>query len=142
MLKGISPLLSGELLKILCEMGHGDELVVGDGNFPAASHAKRLVALPGVGAVPLLDAILPLFPLDTFVQAPVCMMRVAEGDSYVPWIQQEFRRRIGGVGVQLLTREEFYERTARAYCVIATGERARYANLILKKGILEAPDED
>ena len=105
MLKNISPILSPELLKILMEMGHGDEIVIGDGNFPAASIAQRLVRLDGHGVPEILDAILRLMPLDTYVDAPVALMD--NGD-----------------------------RAKKAYAVIATGETAIYANVILKKGVV------
>ena len=84
MLKGIPNILSPELLKILMEMGHGDELVIADGNFPAASHAQRLVRCDGQPAPPLLDAVLQLFPLDTFVKHPAALMAVVPGDDYHP----------------------------------------------------------
>ena len=91
MLKGISPILSPELLKILMEMGHGDEIVIGDGNFPAASIAQRLVRLDGHGVPEILDAILALMPLDTYVEAPVGLMQVVPGDDVVPEIWEEYR---------------------------------------------------
>lgn len=92
MLKGLPAILSPELLKILCEMGHGDELVIGDGNFPAASCAQRLVRLDGHGVCEILDAILRVFPLDTYVAAPVALMQVSPGDDYKPEIWPEYRR--------------------------------------------------
>ena len=92
MLKGISPIVSPELIKILMEMGHGDEIVIGDGNFPAASVAKRLVRLAGHGVNEVLDAVLPLFPLDTYVEAPVSLMQVMPGDDVVPVIWDEYRK--------------------------------------------------
>ena len=92
MLKGIPRILSPELLKILMEMGHGDEIVIGDGNFPAASNAKRLVRMDGHGVPEILDAILQLFPLDSYVDAPVALMQVTPGDPIVPVIWDEYRR--------------------------------------------------
>ena len=89
MLKNIPAVLSPELLKILMEMGHGDELVIGDGNFPAASNARRLVRLDGHGVPEILDAILTLFPLDTYVEAPVALMAVTPGDPTVPAIWED-----------------------------------------------------
>ncbi|MEG2950787.1 MAG: RbsD/FucU domain-containing protein, partial [Clostridia bacterium] len=93
MLKGISPLLSPELLKILAEMGHGDELVLGDCNFPAETMGKRCVRADGHKSAELVDAILQLLPLDTFVQAPVTLMQVpAGGLAADPPIWQDFER--------------------------------------------------
>ncbi len=139
MLKGISPILSPELLKVLMEMGHGDELVIGDGNFPAASMGKRLVRLDGHGVPAILDAIVQLFPLDTFVERPVALMQVAPGDE-MPSIWEEYRRIIakyeGEVQVEEVERFAFYDRAREAYCCVATGESALYANIILKKGVV------
>ena len=140
MLKGISPVLSPELIKILMEMGHGDELVIGDGNFPAASMAKRLVRLDGHGVPEILDAIMQLFPLDTFVERPVGLMQVVPGDDTVPVIWEDYKRIIakyeGEVGIEEVERFAFYDRARAAYCCVATGERALYANIILKKGVV------
>ncbi len=140
MLKGISPVLSPELLKILMEMGHGDELVIGDGNFPAASMAQRLVRLDGHGVPAVLDAIMQLFPLDTFVERPVGLMQVTPGDDTVPVIWEDYKRIIskyeGDVRIEEIERFAFYDRARKAYCCVATGERALYANIILKKGVV------
>ena len=141
MLKGISNLLTPELLKILMEMGHGDEIVIADGNFPAASHAQRLVRCDGHGVPPVLDAILQLFPLDTFVKQPVVLMAVVPGDNYTPeiWpvyrqIVQKHDRQAGDF--ETVERHAFYERARKAHAIVATGEMARYANVILKKGLI------
>jgi L-fucose mutarotase len=141
LLKGIPQILSPELLKILMEMGHGDEIILGDGNFPAASNAQRLVRCDGHGVPELLDAILKLFPLDTFVEKPVSLMGVVPGDKYVPEIWKTYSEIIEkydgrAKNFEFIERFEFYERTKKAYAVIATGESARYANIILKKGII------
>jgi L-fucose mutarotase len=140
MLIGIPPVLSPELLKVLMELGHGDEIVLADGNFPAASIAQRLVRLDGHGIPLVLDAIMQLFPLDYYVEKPVAFMAVSPGDPYRPVIQQTYReiirRYVGGAGIEEITRFTFYERAKYAYAVVATGERARYANIILKKGIV------
>lgn len=140
MLKGISKVLSPELLKILMEMGHGDELVIGDGNFPAASTGKRVVRLDGHGVPEVLSAILKLFPLDTYVPAPVALMGVVPGDPVVPVIWDEYKRIVselnGTVPFEFVERFEFYERAKQAYAVVATGESALYANIILKKGVV------
>ena len=141
MLKGIPNILSPELLKIMMEMGHGDELVLADGNFPSASMAQRLVRADGHGVSELLDAILQFYPLDTFVESPVALMQVVPGDDTVPEIWNRFREIIqsragDGVGVEEVERFAFYDRARQAYSVVATGESALYANLILKKGVV------
>jgi L-fucose mutarotase len=142
MLKGISSLISPELLKILMEMGHADELVIGDGNFPAASVAKRLVRADGLRVPQLLDGILQLFPLDTYVERPVGLMAVVSGDPYQPVIWDEYLKIIqkhepGFKGFEKIERFAFYERAKQAYAVLATGEAALYANIILKKGVVK-----
>jgi len=141
MLKGIPSILSPELLKILMEMGHGDEIVIGDGNFPAASHAQRLVRCDGHGVPEVLEAILKLFPLDTFVEKPVALMAKVPGDNYEPVIWETYKSIVRSfderaADFEFVERFQFYERTRKAYAVIATGETARYANIILKKGII------
>ena len=141
MLKGISPILPPELLKILAEMGHGDEIVIGDCNFPAQSMGKRCVRCDGLRATELLDAIMQLFPLDTFVDAPITLMAVQpgvlEGD---PPVWKEYRDIIDkyepGFKMQQIERFDFYDRAKNAYATVATTERAFYACLILKKGCL------
>lgn len=141
MLKGIPKIIPPELLKILDEMGHGDEIVLGDGNFPAVSMGQRVVRCDGSGMPELLDAILQLFPLDTFVPKPVGLMQVVPGDPYKPEIWERYREILAAHGqadpVETIERFAFYERTRKAYAVVATGEMARYANVILKKGIIE-----
>jgi len=138
MLKGIPSILSPELLKILMEMGHGDELVIGDGNFPAASNAQRLIRCDGHGVPALLDAILTLMPLDTYVDAPVALMETTRGDPR-PVIWEEYQRILAThhkVKIETVERFAFYERAKQAYAIIATGETALYANIILKKGVV------
>ena len=141
MLKGISPIISPELLKILMEMGHGDEICIGDGNFPAASIAQRLVRLDGHGVTEILDAILQLMPLDTYVDAPVSVMAITPGDPVVPVIWDEYKRvikeREGDKKIQEVERYAFYEKARSCYAVVATGETALYANIILKKGVVK-----
>ena len=141
MLKGIPSILSPDLLKILMEMGHGDEIVLADGNFPAASHAQRLIRCDGHAIPDLLDAILKFFPLDTYADHAVALMEVVPGDPVVPVIWDEYRDLIHKHDPQAgelkqVERFAFYERAKQAYAVIATGERALYANLILKKGVV------
>jgi len=147
MLNNIPPILSPELLKILCEMGHGDTIVLADGNFPAVSVAgangAKLARCDGLGVPELLRAILSLFPLDTFVDAPVTLMGVASGQSQVEvpiWdtyhaIVAEYDER-GRGAFRTVDRFAFYDEAKQAYAVVATGESARYANVILKKGVV------
>ena len=141
MLKGISPIISPELLKILMEMGHGDEICIGDGNFPAASMAQRLVRLDGHGVTEVLDAILQLMPLDTYVEAPVSLMQVVPGDPVVPTIWDEYKevikKREGDKKIENIERFAFYEKAKKCYAVVATSESAIYANIILKKGVVK-----
>ncbi len=140
MLKNISPVLSPNLLKILMEMGHGDEIVIGDGNFPAASVAKRLIRLDGHGVNEILDAVLKLMPLDTYVEAPVGLMDNGDPENR-PRIWGEYEKTIkateGDKNIELNERFAFYERAKKAYAVVATGETAIYANIILKKGVVQ-----
>lgn len=141
MLKGISPVLSPELLKTIAEMGHGDELVIGDCNFPAASLGKRCIRADGHSVKTILDAILQLFPLDTFVEAPVTLMQVVPGTMQgEPPIWQEFRQIVDrhqpDVKFQTMDRFKFYEQTKNAYATVATAERALYACIIITKGTL------
>ena len=141
MLKGIPEIISPELMKVLLEMGHGDEIVIADGNFPAASMARRLVRAGGHHIPYLLDAILMFFPLDTFVDHPVILMAVVEGDRTRPTIWEEYRKIIGNHEKQFndfqwIERFDFYQRARDGYCVVATGEKELYANIILKKGVV------
>ena len=144
MLKGIPAVLSPELLKVLAEMGHGDEIVLADGNFPAESMGKDGVVLRADGhTVPeLLDAVLQLIPLDQYVSQPAALMEVVPGDDVQPTIWEEYRALLAKHGedpqaVEKMERFAFYERARRAFCVAATSEPAQYANVILKKGIVK-----
>ena len=143
MLKGIPSILSPELLKILMEMGHGDTIAIGDGNFPHASIAKNsiLVRLDGHGAAEVLDAILTLFPLDTYADAPVSLMEVVPGDNVETPIWNEFAQIVEkhqpGAKIGQIERFEFYETAKKCYAVVATGETALYANVILQKGVVK-----
>jgi len=144
MLKGIPPLISPDFMKVMMEMGHGDEIVIANANFPAASNARRLVRCDGSTAVQVLEALLRFFPLDTFVTSPATLMDVASGESLSPGIWGEFQAAIQRSepwvkDFEIVKRMEFYERAQGAYAIITTGERRRYANLILRKGIIE-PD--
>lgn len=144
MLKNIPKILSPELLKVLCEMGHGDRLVISDGNFPAESMGKnaKVIRMDGHGVPEILDAILQLFPLDTYVEKPVGLMEVVPGDTvetpiwntYFDTIQKYDAR--GENAVQYIERFAFYEQAKEAYAIIATGESALYANILLQKGVV------
>lgn len=143
MLKGIPSILTPELLKVLMEMGHGDRIVIGDGNFPHASIAKDsiLVRLDGHGAAEVLDAILALLPLDTYVDAPVNLMEVVPGDPVETPIWGEFEKIVEkhqpGTKIGHIERFKFYEEARKCYAVISTGETALYANVILQKGVVK-----
>lgn len=142
MLIGIPKLLSPELLKVLMEMGHGDEIVLADGNFPAASHARRLIRADGLAMPELLDAILALFPLDPYAKKPAALMQVVPGDPVDTPIWDTYRDIIASRSgfeepFEHVERFAFYERAKHAYAVVATGEGALYANLILKKGVIK-----
>lgn len=142
MLKGIPDIISPELLKVLHEMGHGDDLVIGDANYPAASNARILVRADGHGVPEILDAILSLFPLDDFVPHPVALMQVVPGDATVPVIQDEIRKVVrkheakGDALVEQVERFAFYERAKKAYAVLATTEKKLYGCMIIKKGVI------
>ena len=140
MLKNIPAVLSPELLKILMEMGHGDELVIGDGNFPAAAYAKRLVRLDGLGVPEVLEAILKLFPLDAYEKNAFLMEKMAVDTMEIPiWKTYEKIAKAGDPNFHnfsYIERFAFYERTEKAYVVIATSEQSLYANIILKKGVV------
>lgn len=144
MLKGIPKIISPELLKVLCEMGHSDTIVIADGNFPAESMGKDCIVIrcDGHGGAELLDAILQLFPLDTYVEKPVSLMEVVPGDNVETPIWDEYKEiisRYDGRGADTVTNIErfaFYEKAKKAYAIIATGESALYANVILQKGVI------
>jgi L-fucose mutarotase len=141
MLKNVPPILSPELLKILMEMGHGDEIILADGNFPAASVAQRLARCDGHGVPELLEAVLKFFPLDIYVEKPVGLMAVVPGDKTKPTIWETYRTIVRNSGerfsdFEFVERFAFYERAKKAYAVVATSEKALYANVILKKGVL------
>lgn len=140
MLKGISKILSPELLAILMEMGHGDELVIGDGNFPAAAYAQRLVRADGHNVPELLEAILKLYPLDPYVKSAVSLMEVVPGDPVKTPIWDQYREIVKKyepkAEFENIERFAFYERAKKAYAIVATGESALYANIILKKGVV------
>ena len=140
MLKGIPAVLSPELLKTLCEMGHGDEIVLANANFPAVSCAKKLIRLDGIRIIDLLDPILSLFPLDSYVDAPLALMQVPAGYSGLPPVWNAYREIVKKydtkAGFEEVERFAFYERAKTAFAVVATGETASYSCLILKKGFI------
>lgn len=141
MLKQIPPILSPDLMLILMQMGHGDDLVIADGNFPADANAQRIIRADGHGALQLLEAILKFLPIDTFVSDVAVVMRPVDHAAPEPPIWTEFRRSLrAGEGrdipLTLIDREAFYHRSRSAYAIIATGESALYANIILKKGVV------
>ncbi|MDR1468146.1 MAG: L-fucose mutarotase [Spirochaetaceae bacterium] len=145
MLKGIPDILSPDLLKVLAEMGHGDEIVIGDGNFPAASVARRLIRADGHGTCELLKAILAVIPLDTYAEPNVVLMEVVPSDPVRPVIWDDYRTILVAaegdqVKVARIKRFAFYERAKTAYAVIASGESALYANIILKKGVITSAE--
>lgn len=133
-------MISPSLLKILSEMGHGDEIVFGDGNFPAATHARRLVRADGLRITALLDAILPLFPLDYAVDYSMVLMKYRP-DMEEPAVWSRYRELIesqphGDKPASILAKPEFYERASKAYCIVATGESEGFANVIIRKGTI------
>ncbi len=144
MLKQIPSILSPALLKVLMEMGHGDELIIGDGNFPAESVGRDAIVLraDGHGVPELLDAILTLLPLDQYSAKPVGLMEVVPGDPVVPAIWHEYsallhKHEPEHCDIEMIERFAFYERAKKAYAIIATGETAIYANILLKKGVVQ-----
>ena len=144
MLKNIPKILSPEMLKVLCEMGHSDRIVIADANFPAESMGKNAIVLraDGHSATDILDAILTVFPLDTYVDSPVMLMQVMAGDKVETPIWDEYKEIVakhddrGAAAFGEYERFEFYEQAKNCYAIIATGESALYANLILQKGVI------
>ncbi len=140
MLKGISPLLSPELLAVLCSMGHGDEIVLADAHFPGHSINETVVRADGLKIADLLDAILPLFVLDEYVEDPIVMMAAVEGDSLEPAVEADYRKSIdrhapSAPAVTRIDRFDFYDRARDAFAVVMTGETAKYGNILIKKGV-------
>ena len=145
MLKGLPKILSPELLKVLCEMGHSDRLVIADGNFPSESMGKnaKVIRCDGHGVPELLEAILTVFPLDTYVETPVSLMQVMPGDNVETPIWDEYKEIIskyderGEKAIGQTERFAFYDEAKTAYAIIATGESALYANIMLQKGVVK-----
>ena len=140
MLKGISPLLSPELLATLARMGHGDEIVLADAHFPGESLGPEVIRADGLRIAPLLDAILPLFELDSFIPHPIAMMDAVPGDSLDPAVEASYLVEIrkhapDAPSIERVERFAFYERAKRAFAIVMTGETAKYGNIVLVKGV-------
>jgi L-fucose mutarotase len=140
MLIGISPAVGPDLLALLYRMGHGDEIVLADAHFPGEALHPRVVRADGLKIHDLLDGILPLLALDTYVESPVIMMAAVEGDKLDPAVEDSYREVIhkhwpDTPAIQRIDRFGFYERTKGAFAVVMTGETAKYGNIILKKGV-------
>jgi L-fucose mutarotase len=141
MLLGISPLISPDLLAVLNRMGHGDEIVLADSNFPGETYNTRVLRADGLKIPALLDAILPLFVLDNYVESPLIMMAATNGDQLDAAVEMSYRKAIDRYWpdtppIQRIDRFDFYERVRQAYCVVMTGETVKYGNIILKKGVI------
>lgn len=140
MLKGISPLISPELLSVLCRMGHGDEIVLADAHFPGDTFNTNVLRADGLRIPALLDAILPLFELDAYVPHPLAMMAAVSGDTLDPAVENAYLQPIlkhvpQASPIERVERFAFYERAKSAFAVVMTGETAKYGNIILKKGV-------
>lgn len=141
MLNKISPLISPELLNALYRMGHGDEILLADAHFPGDTFGQRVIRADGLKIPDLLEAILPLFPLDTFVESPLAMMSAVPGDQLDPSVEQAYREGMARGGadantaIERVERFAFYDRVKTNYAVVMTGEMAKYGNIILKKGL-------
>ncbi len=140
MLKGIDPVLGPDLLALLRAMGHGDEIVVADANFPAAANARRLVRADGIDAVRLVRAITALMPLDDFAPAAAFRMAVVDAPETVPPITADFADALADAGyigpIEAVERQAFYAHAREAFAIVASGETRLYGNLILKKGVV------
>lgn len=140
MLKGISPLLSPELLGVLCRMGHGDEIVLADAHFPGETMNARVVRADGLRIPDLLDGILPLFVLDEYVDDPLVMMAAVSGDTLDPQVETDYlvpirKHAPTAPAITRIDRFAFYDRAKEAFAVVMTGELAKYGNIVLKKGV-------
>ncbi|MGA1531009.1 MAG: L-fucose mutarotase [Kiritimatiellia bacterium] len=145
MLKGISPLLSPELLATLHRMGHGDEIVLADAHFPGHTFNRDVIRADGLRIPALLDAILPLFELDSYVDAPLVMMAAVKGDELDPAVEAAYRVPVdrhapATPAIARIDRFDFYERAKSATAVVMTGETAKYGNILLKKGVTPLPN--
>jgi L-fucose mutarotase len=143
MLKGISPRLSPELLATLHRMGHGDDIVLADAHFPGHSLGPPVIRADGLSVVDLLEAMLPLFELDSYVATPLVMMAAVAGDSLDPTVEQEYRAVIAHhtprrPSIARVARGQFYDLAAKAFAIVMTSETRKYGNLLLKKGVTPA----
>jgi L-fucose mutarotase len=139
MLKGISPVISPDLLKIMAEMGHGDELILADAHFPGHTFCKKVIRADGLRIPVLLEGILPLFELDSYAD-PLVMMAATEGDQLDPAVEKSYVAAIkkavsGAPSIKRIDRFAFYDRAEKAFACVMTGELAKYGNIILKKGV-------
>jgi len=141
MLKKIPKTVSPQLLKSLMEMGHGDEILIADGNFPCHTVSQHVIRADGLSGTEILKAVMELFPLDTYSEQQVFLMEVVTGDHYKPEIWNDYKEILQLSGesftIGYLERFAFYERAKKSFAVIATGEAALYANIILKKGVVK-----
>lgn len=143
MLKGINKIVSPEMIKTLCEMGHGDEIVIADANFPSETFGKRVIRADGLSGNKVLEAVLSLIPLDTYSNPNLILMELMDCDKGkidpVIWKDYEKTAKTQDENVKIgnMERFAFYERAKNAYAVIATGEEAVYANIIVKKGVIK-----
>lgn len=143
MLKTLDPLLGADLLYLLASMGHGDEIALVDANFPAAACARRLVRMDGCAAVPVVEAVLSILPIDDFVDAPLATMAVVGSPDEVPDIVREFQTAAEqaegrALRAESLPRESFYARAREAFAIVQTGETRLYGNVLLRKGVVRA----
>ena len=143
MLKGLSPYLSPELLKTLAEMGHGDEIILADAHFPGHTYGQRVLRADGVRISALLDAIIPVFELDSYAP-PLVMMQVVPGDTLDPQVETDYLQAIRRHAPQAppperIDRFAFYDRARQVYAVLMTGEVRKYGNILLKKGVTPTP---
>jgi len=140
MLKGISPIISPDLLSIIARMGHGDEIILADAHFPGETFNKNVLRADGIKIPELLAAVLPLFELDSYVDSPLIMMAAVEGDTLDPMVEESYLKSIhksnpNVADIQRINRFAFYERAKNAFAVLMTGETAKYGNILLKKGV-------
>jgi len=140
MLKGISPLLSPDLLATLCRMGHGDEIILADAHFPGESLGVPVLRADGLKLDALLDAILPLFELDAYVPDPLIMMAPVEGDTLDPAVESAYHAALSrhvprAPAISRIDRFHFYDRAQKCFAIVMTGETRKYGNILLKKGV-------
>lgn len=141
MLRNIDPILSPDLLHVLRAMGHGDEIVIADANFPGESLGQRCIRADGLTATDVFSAVLSVMPLDTFVESPLHAMAVVGDPSSIPDVVQAFQKIVNVVAdhpapITRIERFDFYGRAKVAFAVVQTGERRLYGNIIVKKGVI------